>query len=125
MNRDDLLDLLTAILAQVETLEAENAELRQALAIKTKPAEHRRRAPDWLKDACVAEGMPWAVVVGKCRLAHVVRVRQAAMVALRQTGWSLPDVGAAFFRDHTTVMHATTKADKALVFKMLAKSFES
>lgn len=119
---DDLIDLLTAILAQVETLEAENAELRQALAIKTRPAEHRRRAPDWLRSACAAEGMPWAVVVGKCRLAHVVRVRQAAMVALRETGWSLPDVGAAFFRDHTTVMHATARADKALVAAMLANA---
>lgn len=118
-DRDELLNLLTQILAQVEFLEAENRDLREAAGVRARPNSRRRDIPTWIRLACEDEGMPWGVIIGTCKLAHVVRVRHAAMVALRQCGWSLGDVGYVFHRDHTTIIHAGPRADQKLVAKML------
>ncbi|PIE46300.1 MAG: chromosomal replication initiator protein DnaA [Gammaproteobacteria bacterium] len=49
----------------------------------------------------------------KSRKAGLVRARQVAMAITKQlTNLSLPDIGEAFERDHTTVMHAIKKVDE-------------
>lgn len=49
----------------------------------------------------------------KSRKTAVARPRQIAMALAKQlTGLSLPDIGEAFERDHTTVLHAIKKIDE-------------
>ncbi len=49
----------------------------------------------------------------KSRKAGLVRARQVGMAITKQlTNLSLPDIGEAFERDHTTVMHAIKKVDE-------------
>ncbi|MPV85298.1 chromosomal replication initiator protein DnaA [Ostreibacterium oceani] len=52
-------------------------------------------------------------IKSKSRKASVARPRQVAMAIAKQlTNLSLPDIGDAFDRDHTTVMHAVKKIDE-------------
>lgn len=52
---------------------------------------------------------------GKSRAANFAKPRQIAMyIARMHTQCSLPEIGRAFFRDHSTVMHACTKVGKDL-----------
>jgi hypothetical protein len=58
----------------------------------------------------VSEGM----IMGRLRSKRVARARQVAMSGMWLAGYSYPDVGRFFGRDHGTVMHAVkrTGADK-------------
>ena len=54
-------------------------------------------------------------VLGPCRQRSVLLSRQVAMYLAREvTKLSLPAVGAAFGRDHTTVLHACRKVAEAI-----------
>jgi chromosomal replication initiation ATPase DnaA len=55
-------------------------------------------------------GIAWHEVMGRSRFRHVVRVRAAICVALRERGWSFPRIGAFLGLDHTTVMHHCSRA---------------
>jgi chromosomal replication initiator protein len=67
---------------------------------------------------------------GPQRYRRLVRARQVAMwLARNTTSHSLPEIGWAFERDHTTVMHGIEKVDEimgndpafaALVWRLLA-----
>lgn len=50
-------------------------------------------------------------VLSTSRDPRIVKARQGAMWLLRADGWSLPKIGAALGRDHTTVLHACNKID--------------
>jgi chromosomal replication initiation ATPase DnaA len=50
-------------------------------------------------------GMSIDVLRGKSRSAPLVRIRQLAMSEARDAGYSLPEIGRALNRDHTTVLH--------------------
>jgi chromosomal replication initiation ATPase DnaA len=49
-------------------------------------------------------------MLGRRRLAHVVRARHAAWRELRARGLSYPAIGELWGVDHTTVLAACTKA---------------
>ena len=54
-------------------------------------------------------------VILNSRRPEIVSWRRATMVAFRRAGYSFPQIGAAFRRDHTTVMDACRRANKDLV----------
>lgn len=65
---------------------------------------------DYIKDACRKYQIRPGLLLGPSREAAIVSARQEAMaacVASRQ--WSLTQIGMAFNRHHTTVMHAARK----------------
>lgn len=49
-------------------------------------------------------GVTAADIRGRGRQAHIARARHAVWRELRRLGWSYPAIGAAFQRDHSTVM---------------------
>ncbi len=56
-------------------------------------------------------GFPVAALTSPCRKRQLTRARQAAMaLAMEVTGKSTTQVGAAFRRDHATVLHAVRQA---------------
>lgn len=56
----------------------------------------------------VAEALGYGVahIRGERRHAHLARARKACALALRQAGYSYPEIGEALHRDHTTVQYA-------------------
>lgn len=65
--------------------------------------------------ACAAEwGVTVAEIRGHSRKAHIVAPRHAAMWLAREiTGRSMPEIGRAFRRDHTSVLSAVRRIDRA------------
>ncbi|OYQ73772.1 chromosomal replication initiator protein DnaA [Wohlfahrtiimonas sp. G9077] len=60
-------------------------------------------------------GLKTADLTGKSRAANIAKPRQLAMyVARLLTQHSLPEIGRAFERDHSTVMHACRKVETEL-----------
>lgn len=65
------------------------------------------RVSDVLGAAASLSGIPAEEIVSTCRTARLVAVRQLAMtVAVERLGASFSEVGRAFRRHHSTVMHA-------------------
>lgn len=66
---------------------------------------------DRIVAAVAAEfGISRADLLGDCRRREFVRPRFAAIHLIREiTGKSLPEIGAAFRRDHTSILHALRK----------------
>ena len=64
---------------------------------------------------CVAFGVTRKELLGTSRLRRVLLPRQVAMYLARRIGkLSWPRIGAAFDRDHATVMHACRKVEEAV-----------
>ena len=55
-------------------------------------------------DAGVAHVMPWNALAGAGRGQAIVAVRRRYCLILRERGWSYPDIGDVFNRDHTSIM---------------------
>ena len=56
--------------------------------------------------------IPTYDLIGSCREAYLVEARQCAMMALRNAGYSLPQIAALVGRaDHTTVLHGLRVAE--------------
>jgi len=53
-----------------------------------------------------AHHVPVVDLMGRSKSRSVARARQEAMVRVRALGYSFPEVGRIFGRDHTTVVHA-------------------
>lgn len=54
--------------------------------------------------------IPLEILLSKNRQKNISKVRQIAMYILKElTNYSLPEIGDAFARDHTTVLHACRK----------------
>ena len=56
---------------------------------------------------------PETIVGHRRSPARVIEARRQVAVRLRQEGWSLPQIGAAVNRDHTTVLDQLRKAGAA------------
>lgn len=55
-------------------------------------------------------GVSTADLLGTCRRREFIRPRFAAIQLIREeTGRSLPEIGAVFRRDHTSILHALRK----------------
>ena len=52
-----------------------------------------------------ATGIPMAVLVGENRAKHIAHARQLAYYIAHREGFTLPEIGRVFRRDHTTVLH--------------------
>jgi chromosomal replication initiation ATPase DnaA len=57
-------------------------------------------------------GLTIDLLRGQSRSAPLVRVRQFAMSEARDAGYSLPEIGRALNRDHTTVLHGIRRHRK-------------
>lgn len=57
-------------------------------------------------EVCAYTGHSVSSVMGNSRLAHDCRVREMVCYIARRSGMSLPQIGRALHRDHTTIMHA-------------------
>lgn len=65
-----------------------------------------RAAPTLADAAGRMLGVPSERIFNRDRHATVALARQLAMAAARRHGYSLPEIGQAFDREHTTVLHA-------------------
>ncbi len=76
-------------------------------------AEMSRRVPtvsDLLDDVARMTGVSRAELVGPSRLKTITAARHHAMRCMRDLGYSFPEIGRAFNRDHTTAISACRKA---------------
>jgi chromosomal replication initiation ATPase DnaA len=65
--------------------------------------------------AAARSGIPARQIMSDCRSADIVRPRHCAMYAAWRAGKSLPVIGKAMGnRDHTTVLHAVRKVERAI-----------
>ena len=65
-----------------------------------------------IRDASVLTGIPVPDIIGHKRTKEFVRVRQAVMWEARRQGYSLPQIGRALNRDHTTVIHGLRQVER-------------
>jgi chromosomal replication initiator protein len=118
---DDALDELAGLptggggrplLGAIEALRPLAREVLGALdadAVRGVLGEADRPVERVVARVAAAFGVPPAEVLGPSRQRRVLVPRQVAMLLAREAGLSLPQVGAAFGRDHTTVLHACRK----------------
>jgi chromosomal replication initiator protein len=91
------------------------AEVEEALANTGQPTSRSQDVSTIVKRVAAAFGISEKELMGTSRLRGVLRPRQVAMFLARElTGLSLPRIGAAFARDHTTVLHACRKVEEEL-----------
>jgi chromosomal replication initiator protein len=91
------------------------AEVEQVLTNAGQPTSVGCDVPAIIKRVAAAFGVTERELLGASRLRGVLRPRQVAMYLVRElTGLSLPRIGAAFARDHTTVLHACRKVEGEL-----------
>ena len=66
---------------------------------------------DNITERCaVLTGIPSAEIKGTSRRPAVAHARFAVFVACRAAGKSLPQIGHAFRKDHTTIMHGVRRS---------------
>jgi chromosomal replication initiator protein len=76
-----------------------------------------------MKRVCAAFGVSRKELLDTSRLRSVLVPRQVAMYLARElAGLSLPRIGAAFDRDHTTVLHACRKVEDAMATDEVLKA---
>ncbi len=86
------------------------ADVQQTLAETGQPTSAATDVSRIVGRVAAAFGVSEKELLGPSRLRSVMRPRQVAMYLARElTGLSLPRLGAAFGRDHTTVLHACRK----------------
>lgn len=66
---------------------------------------------DFLSDRM---GVPCGAVLGGDRTPEPALARMLIMLRVRSYGWSLPEIGKLFNRDHSTVHHGVTKAARLI-----------
>lgn len=69
------------------------------------PYPHTKSWRSIVREVASVHGMGIEDLLSRQRTRPVVRARWEAMVALRSTGRSYPQIGALFGLDHTTVMY--------------------
>ncbi|HEY1190524.1 MAG TPA: helix-turn-helix domain-containing protein [Gemmata sp.] len=99
------------------------ADVQQALADSGQPTLAAPDVSAIVERVAGAFGTSVKELLGPSRLREILRPRQVAMYLARElTGLSLPRLGAAFGRDHTTVLHACRKVESEIATNLgLAK----
>ena len=91
------------------------ADVQQSLAESGQPTSAASGVSRIVERVAAAFNVTEKELLGASRLRGVLRPRQIAMYLARElTGLSLPRLGAAFGRDHTTVLHACRKVAEAV-----------
>lgn len=106
-NIRDLEGALTKVVAHAETFTrpVSVAVVEEALAYLA-PAQGKLTPEAILNTAAEFFGVPMPELTGRSRSAKVALPRQIVMYVMREElGTSLPQIGQALDRDHTTVMH--------------------
>ena len=99
--------LMTAINAAVARSEARRRERDFISRLAQLPIEKKRII---IRIVARSYGVKLSDLMGSRRHARLVEPRQVAMYLCREiTGQSFNKIGAAFSRDHSTVVHATQK----------------
>ena len=80
------------------------------MAIPRFPETRREMLFRLINEAAAIHGVAPHRVAGPERDAPAVRARQGVYLALREAGWTLPQIGKAMNRDHTTVMSGIAAA---------------
>ena len=93
-------ELTTRLRTHCETLRCGTVTYR-----KSGPAAGEQIVAVVAREFGVSEGM----IMGRLRSKRVARARQVAMSGMWMAGYSYPDVGRFFGRDHGTVMHAVKR----------------
>lgn len=85
------------------------------LAETGQPTSRSTALPVIIQRVCATFDITRKELLGASRLRRVLVPRQVAMYLARRSGkLSWPRIGAAFDRDHTTVMHACRKVEEAV-----------
>lgn len=63
--------------------------------------------------AAERSGLTVAQITGGRKSSEIAKVRQCVMYATQRAGLSLPQIGRALNRDHTTVLHGVRKVRRA------------
>jgi chromosomal replication initiator protein len=93
----------------------DRAAVEKILAGTGQPTSRGGALDAIMKRVSAAFGVTEKQLLGSSRLRSVLLPRQVAMYLARElAGLSLPRIGAAFGRDHTTVLHACRKVEAAL-----------
>ncbi len=91
------------------------ADVQQTLEETGQPTSAPNDISRIVERVAAAFGVSEKELLGPSRLRSVLQSRQVAMYLARELiGLSLPRLGAAFGRDHTTVLHACRKVETAL-----------
>lgn len=76
----------------------------------------RATSPGKMADICAdvgdETGITTAEMRGKSREKHITVARHYAMWRARDAGFSYPEIGRFFNRDHSTVMHAIRRLEE-------------
>lgn len=94
-----------------ESLKAEVQRLRSSLAPGSEFANNRHFAAI-LQVVCEHYGVTEAMLVKGSRVRSVARARLAAYYIARTHGFSYPEIGRYFNRDHTTVMQGAKSFER-------------
>lgn len=77
-------------------------------------AERTRKIAVVIASAAIAVGVDPADVRGRSRLQGPARARHVAVWLLGEAGWTRPQIGRAFGRDHTTALSSIRLVNSAL-----------
>ncbi|HMR51212.1 MAG TPA: helix-turn-helix domain-containing protein [Amaricoccus sp.] len=87
------------------------ATVRRQAAMLAELRQRRRVLAAFVDAAAVMARCTTAELLGRTRRAPLVRWRAFFMAAAYRAGFSSPEVGRAFRRDHTTVLAAVRRAE--------------
>jgi hypothetical protein len=89
--------------ARVKVVEAEPKVIKLGVPPVSDDARH------FISSVLVAHRMVWRELIQPDRRPEMVRIRAEIYEFLSNRGWSLPQIGNLFKRDHTTVLHSLRK----------------
>jgi chromosomal replication initiation ATPase DnaA len=86
----------------------------------------RRFVPAWVNvvigSMCAVHGVSTLRILGKERCSHLKLIRWEIAAELRRRGLSLPIIGAALHRDHSTILHGLRAFEKRLATDELLRT---
>lgn len=78
----------------------------------------RQRMSIIVEAVCAETGVPDYEILGESRIREFVRARQYAMWKCREQGYSFPEIGRVFNRDHTTIIHGCNVINEIMEGKL-------
>lgn len=88
------------------TVEISDDEVARAFLASVAPRVERASMHAIVAAVSERTGVSQRDILGTSRVRPIAKARQAAMALCREQGFSLPQIGQVFRRDHTTILHA-------------------